>query len=95
MFWYVFLFVIFSNMCLLFFCFYVNLTEKKTVDFYVNVIDNALVSSIKNGLDHELILAKVLASHSFSEESDLCHIYGITFGEKMQNSIPDNLKNER
>lgn len=46
---------------------------------------DALIHLAKHqGLDPEMILARVYASHLMSDEKcDSCHIYGITFAEKL------------
>jgi len=55
-----------------------------TLDDYVTAMDQLLANAKKNGIDHELLLAKLYAKHLASDERcDKCHVYGITFAEKL------------
>lgn len=56
-----------------------------TVDDAVGRIDAILHYAQHQGLDIELILARIYADHFTSDEScDSCHMYGVSFGEKLQ-----------
>ena len=60
-------------------------------DIAVNAINSIIALSVKAGLDHELILASVYAQHLLSDEKcDNCHMYGITFAEKLNTLMSES-----
>lgn len=51
---------------------------------FVEQFNQLLAEANQAGLDHEELLARVYAEHMTSDEKcDKCHIYGITFGQKL------------
>lgn len=53
------------------------------IEDVVSSIELIIYEAKDRGLDHELILAKVYSKHLKSSESDMCHMYGITFATKL------------
>lgn len=59
-------------------------------DEMVREINGILGRAKRWKLDHEMILARVFAEHMNSNEKcDECHLYGITFAEKINKLMDD------
>lgn len=59
-----------------------------TINDAVQQLDDILYKAVLDGLDPEMILAKLYANHLTSDEQcDRCHMYGITFGQKLADLI--------
>jgi len=62
---------------------------------FVNQIDTILHEARNKGVDYEEVLARVYAKHLESDEAcDCCHMYGITFAEKLNRLMLHEPRNE-